>query len=424
MADSATDDLLAVLEARGFLHQCTDREGLAALFAAGPTAAYVGYDATADSLHAGSLVTIMALRWLQKAGHRPIVLLGGGTSRIGDPSGKDETRRILSDEQIAANARSLGAVFARYLDFAPGGSAVMRNNADWLDALAYIPFLREVGPHFTVNRMLSFESVRSRLEREQPLTFLEFNYMILQAWDFLRLAEDEGCRLQLGGADQWGNIVCGIELSRRLGGPQLYGLTTPLVTAEDGAKMGKTAEGAVWLNPERLPANAFWQYWRNTSDADVGRFLRLFTELPLDEIARLEALEGSEINEAKIVLATEATALCRGAEAAAEARETARRVFEEGELGAGLAEHELTRAALEQTGEGGTGLPLAVVLRDAGLVGSNAEARRAIQGGGVRLNGEKESDPRRRLIATDFGPDGTLQLSLGQKQRVLLKLAS
>ena len=324
-------DFLVEAASRGFIHQCTDEAALGAALDAGPVSAYIGYDCTADSLHVGSLVSIMLLRLLQRHGHRPVVLMGGGTTRIGDPSGRDETRQMLTDATIAANMAGISRVFARYLRFGDGAQdAVTANNADWLDGLGYIPLLREIGPHFSVNRMLTMDSVKSRLEREQPLTFLEFNYMILQSYDFRELSRRLGVGLQMGGSDQWGNIVSGVDLVRRTDGRQVFGLTTPLITTSSGAKMGKSAKGAVWLNAERLSPYDFWQFWRNTEDADVGRFLRLFTELPLDEVARLEALGGAEINEAKKLLATEATALLHGRQAAEGAMATARATFEEG----------------------------------------------------------------------------------------------
>src|SRR4051812_10923942 len=330
-------ELLRLLDARGYIHQVTDAEGLDALAAGQVVPGYIGFDATAPSLHVGNLVSIMMLRRLQQTGHRPIVVMGGGTTKIGDPSGKDESRQLLTPERIQANIASIRRIFERFLSFDDGPTgAVMVDNADWLDALEYVPLLREVGPHFTINRMLTFDSVRLRLEREQPLTFLEFNYMILQAYDFLELSRRVECRLQMGGSDQWGNIVNGIELTRRIDGTQLYGLTTPLLTTADGAKMGKTAAGAVWLNADQLSPWDYWQYWRNAQDGDVGRFLRLFTDLPLDEVARLEALQGSEINEAKKILADAATAMAHGEEAAREAAETARQTFEQGVSGEAL----------------------------------------------------------------------------------------
>jgi len=413
---SLKSDFLRRLQDRGFIHQCTDLEALDAKAAKGPVTAYIGFDATADSLHVGSLVSIMLLRWLQKTGHKPIVLMGGGTTKVGDPSGKDESRRLLSDEEIAGNIASIRQVFERFLAFGDGPTdAVMVNNADWLDSLAYIPFLREVGRHFTINRMLAFDSVKLRLEREQPLTFLEFNYMILQAYDFLELARRRDCALQMGGSDQWGNIVNGVELGRRIAGTELYGLTTPLITTAAGAKMGKTAAGAVWLNEARLSAYDYWQFWRNTEDGDVGRFLRLFTELPLDEIGRLEALEGAGINEAKKVLADEATKLCRGAEAAEAAAETARQTFEEGKLGADLPSIEVPRAELA------AGVALFELLRRAGLAESNGAARRLIKGGGARLNDAVIGDETRQVGEDDLNAEGVVKLSAGKKRHALVR---
>ncbi|MGR4001425.1 MAG: tyrosine--tRNA ligase [Alphaproteobacteria bacterium] len=416
----STPDLMLTFKERGFIHQCTDPYGLIKLLRRQTISAYIGYDATADSLHAGSLVTIMALRWLQKAGHRPIVLLGGGTSKIGDPSGKDETRKILSAKDIDENARKLSAIFSQYLRFKANRDtdtdAIVCNNADWLDRLEYIPFLREVGKHFTINRMLKFDSVRSRLDREQPLTFLEFNYMILQAWDFVQLSQRENCLLQIGGRDQWGNIVCGIELSRRLQGPQLYGLTLPLVTTSDGAKMGKTAGGAVWLDADKVSANDFWQYWRNVSDEDIKRFLLLFTELPLSEIELLTALKGQERNRAKIVLADRVTEMCHGKEAAMGAYEVAQKIFVEGDTKSGLAAHEVTQDYLEKTPA------LAAAMSRFKLTESNSEARRAIRGGGVRVNGQKITDTAAVLSPDLFDKKGLAQISLGHKKHILLKL--
>ncbi len=377
-----SSDLLRLLSSRGYIHQVTDAAALDALAARQIVPAYIGFDATAPSLHVGSMVQIMMLRRLQQAGHKPIVLMGGGTTKVGDPSGKDESRKLLTTEDINANIASIRRVFERFLTFGDGPTdAIMVDNADWLDALEYVPFLRDVGRHFTINRMLAFDSVKLRLDREQPLTFLEFNYMILQAYDFLELSRVAGCRLQMGGSDQWGNIVNGIELTRRIDGVEVFGLTTPLITTADGAKMGKTAAGAVWLNEEQLSAYDYWQFWRNTDDRDVGRFLRLFTDLPLDEIARLESLEGAEINEAKKTLANAATALCRGQAAADEAAETARRTFEEGSAGEALPSF---------TASG----PIAIVdaLVGLGLCASKGEARRLIQGGGARIDGDKVED--------------------------------
>jgi tyrosyl-tRNA synthetase len=409
-------DFLRTLEARGFIHQGTDLEGLDALASKGPISAYIGFDATADSLHVGSLVQIMMLRWLQKTGHRPIVLMGGGTTRIGDPSFRDESRPLLDDAQIARNIAGIQRVFSRFLTFGSGPTdALMTNNADWLDRLEYIPFLRDVGRHFTINRMLTFDSVRLRLDREQPLTFLEFNYMILQAYDFLELSKREGVRLQMGGSDQWGNIVNGVELTRRVTGTELYGLTSPLITTASGAKMGKTASGAVWLNPERCSPYDYWQFWRNTDDKDVGRFLRLFTELPLDEIARLEALGGAEINESKKILATEATTLAHGAEAAREAAETARRAFEEGAAAEGLPSIDVPRSDLER------GIPAFQLLRMSGLVASNGEARRLVQQGGARLNDQRLDDPEYAVSVADVTDEGVVKLSAGKKRHALVR---
>ena len=410
-------DFLQILDERGFIHQVSEPELLDERFAAGePVTAYIGFDATAPSLHAGSLLPIMMLYWLQQTGNRPIVLMGGGTTKVGDPSGKDESRKLLSPEQIEANIAGIREVFGRFLRFGEGPSdAVMLNNAEWLDNLNYIEFLRDYGRHFTINRMLTFESVKRRLEREQPLTFLEFNYMILQAYDFLELYRRENCILQMGGSDQWGNIVNGIELIRRVEGGQAFALTSPLLTTASGAKMGKTAAGAVWLNADMLSPYEYWQYWRNVEDADVGRFLRLFTTLPMDEIRRLEALQGAEINEAKKVLATEATALLHGRQAAEEAAETARRTFEEGAIAEGLPTVEVPRAELEE----GLGLLRAMVM--AGLAKSNGEARRAVRGGAVRVNDEKVSDERMVLTPDHLNSDGVIKLSFGKKRHVLLK---
>ncbi len=407
-------DFLRVIGERGYLHQISDAEGLDAEFLRGPVTAYVGYDCTGPSLHVGSLVSIMMLRWLQKTGNVPIALMGGGTTRVGDPSGKDETRRILTLEDIEANKESLKSVFARFIDFESPNAALMPDNAEWLAPLNYVEFLRDVGRHFSVNRMLSFDSVKLRLEREHELSFLEFNYMILQAYDFVELHRRYGCVLQMGGSDQWGNIVNGIDLGRRMGTAQLYALTCPLIATSSGAKMGKTAQGAIWLNPDQLPPYGYWQFWRNTEDGDVGRFLRLFTELPLDEIARLERLQGAEINEAKKVLATEATALLHGRAAAEEAAETARRTFEEGGAGQALPSIDVPRAELEQ----GLGVP-ALFVR-AGLAGSNGEVRRAVANKAVRVNDEPITDPHRAVSLGDLNPDGVVKLSLGRKKHALV----
>jgi tyrosyl-tRNA synthetase len=408
-------EFLNILSERGFIHQLTDADGLDARAAAGSITAYTGFDATADSLHIGSLVQIMMLHWLQKTGHRPIVLMGGGTTKIGDPSGKDESRQLLSNDAIDRNIAGIQKNFEPFIRFGAGpGDAILANNADWLDRLEYIPFLRDVGRHFTINRMLTFDSVKLRLEREQPLTFLEFNYMILQAYDFLELARRHGCALQMGGSDQWGNIVNGIDLGRRIGDFALFGLTTPLITTASGAKMGKTAAGAVWLSGDRVSPYDYWQYWRNADDADVGRFLRLFTTLPLDEVVRLEALDGAEINEAKKILAFEATAMLHGATAATDAAETARRTFEEGETAAGLPRHMLTADALS-----GDGMALYAALAETGLAVSGGEGRRLIKGGGARVNDLAVTDEHRRLTTADLR-DGAIKLSAGKKRHVLL----
>jgi tyrosyl-tRNA synthetase len=409
-------DFLRTLEARGFIHQCTDIAGLDARAMAGPVIAYIGFDCTADSLHVGSLLPIMVLRWMQRTGHKPIVLMGGGTTKVGDPSGKDESRQLLSDEQIGRNMAGIRQVFSRYLTFGDGPTdAVMVNNADWLDTLAYIPFLRDIGRHFTINRMLSFDSVKMRLEREQPLTFLEFNYMILQAYDFMELARRHNCILQMGGSDQWGNIVNGVELARRVDQKEVFGLTTPLLTTASGAKMGKSAAGAVWLNADRFSPWDFWQYWRNTEDADVGRFLRLFSELPLDEVARLEALEGADINEAKKILAGEVTRLAHGDAAAAEAAETARRTFEQGGTAEGLPTIEIAHAELE------AGMAVVDLLVAAGLAASKGEARRLIRGGGARLNDGAIADESAKAGIGDLDGDGVIKLSAGRKRHALVR---
>jgi len=406
-------DFLNVLASRGYIHQLSDAAALDARAAHGAITAYVGFDATAPSLHIGNLLSIMMLRWLQKTGHRPIVLMGGGTSKIGDPSGKDTSRTLLTDDQIDANIAQIHTVFGRFLDFEAG--AITANNADWLDQLRYIPLLRDVGRHFTVNRMLTFDSVKLRLEREQPLTFLEFNYMILQAYDFVELYKRHGCILQMGGSDQWGNIVNGIELGRRLLEAGLYALTTPLLTTSSGVKMGKTESGAVWLNAEMMRPYDYWQFWRNTEDGDVTRLLKLFTELSLDEIDRLGALKGHELNEAKKVLATEATALLHGRVAAQEAAETARRTFEEGALSESLPTIETARDELER------GLGVLVAFVKAGLVASNGEARRQIKGGGLKVNDAPVADEKLMLTARDLTPEGVIKLSLGRKRHVLLR---
>jgi tyrosyl-tRNA synthetase len=409
-------DFLNVLSERGFVHQLSDAEALDALAAKGKLVAYVGYDCTAPSLHVGHLITIMMLYWLQQTGGKPIALMGGGTTRVGDPSGRDETRKILSIEQIEANKDSIKTVFGRFLKFGTGErDAIMIDNAEWLAPLNYISFRRDIGRHFSVNRMLAMDSVKLRLEREHELSFIEFNYMVLQAYDFVELAKRYECNLQMGGSDQWGNIVNGIDLGRRLGTHQLYALTAPLLTTSSGAKMGKTASGAVWLNADHLLSYEYWQYWRNVEDADVGRFLLLFTTLPLEEIERLKSLRDSEINEAKKVLATEATRLVHGSEAAARAAETAKQTFEKGETAAGLPSVTVARDEVD------AGLGLLNALVSAGLAASNGEARRAIQGGGVRVNDRSVKDERLILRSSDVGSDGAIKLSLGRKKHVLLK---
>ena len=408
-------DFLRILAERGFIHQVSDAEGLDAKATAGPITAYVGFDATAPSLHIGNLLTIMMLRWLQKSGHRPIALMGGGTSKIGDPSGKDTTRSLLSDAQIESNIASIRNVFSRFLDFGAGAGAVMANNAEWLDQLHYIPFLRDVGRHFTINKMLTFDSVKLRLEREQPLTFLEFNYMILQAYDFVELYKRHGCVLQMGGSDQWGNIVNGIDLGRRLLNVQLFALTTPLLTTFSGSKMGKTETGAVWLNAEMMSPYDYWQFWRNCEDGDVGRLLKLFTELPLEEIARLGRLKGQELNEAKKILATEATALLHGRPAAEQAAETARRTFEEGALAETLPTVEIASGKLEAV------LSVLDAAVHVGLVSSKGEARRQIKGGGLRVNDVTVADEKMMLTPRDLTAEGVIKLSLGRKRHVLLR---
>ena len=398
--------LLRLLHERGYIHQVTDAAALDALAKRETISAYIGFDATAPSLHVGSLVQIMMLRRLQQAGHQPIVLMGGGTTKVGDPSGKDESRRLLTHDDIASNIAGIRRVFEHFLTFGDGLSdAVMMDNAEWLDGLQYIPFLREVGQHFTINRMLTFESVKLRLDREQPMTFLEFNYMILQAYDFLELSRRVGCRAQMGGSDQWGNIVNGIELGRRIDGTELYGVTTPLITTADGSKMGKTAQGAVWLSEELLSPYDYWQFWRNTQDADVARFLRLFTDIPLDEIDRLERLQGAEINDAKILLATEATAMLHGQAVAEAAAGTARTTFGEGGAGEDL-----------PTLSVGNGINIAHALTELGFTPSNKEAKRKIAEGAVRLDDVVVNDPGLLLVATNE----PMKLSLGRKKHGLL----
>ena len=416
MAAQFKSDFLNVISERGFIHQGTDLEGLDNRMAQGTVSAYIGFDATADSLHVGSKVPIMLLRWLQKTGHRPIVLMGGGTTKVGDPSGKDAQRKLLDDAGIAKNMAGIKQVFQKFLKFGDGATdAVMVNNDDWLKDLQYIDFLRDCGRHFSVNRMLSFDSVKLRLEREQPLSFLEFNYMILQAYDFMQLARTQNCVLQMGGSDQWGNIVNGIELARRMDDASLYGVTVPLITTASGAKMGKSEGGAIWLNNDKLPEYDYWQFWRNTEDADVGRFLKLFTELPLDEIAKLEQLQGAEINEAKKILAFEATKLCHGEQSAKSAEETARKTFEQGGVGDDLPTIHVGADVLD------AGLGILTALSQAGLATSNGEARRHIQGGAVKVNDAKVDTHERTLNNTDITADGYIKLSVGKKKHALLK---
>ncbi|RWO58613.1 tyrosine--tRNA ligase [Mesorhizobium sp.] len=409
-------DFLRVMSERGFIHQISDDAGLDQLFAKDTVTAYVGYDATATSLHIGNLISATMLYWLQETGHRPIALMGGGTSMIGDPSFRDDQRKLLTPEAIATNIEGIKRIFGRILRFGDGpNDAIMVNNADWLMKLNYVEFLRDVGRHFSVNRMLTFDSVKLRLEREQSLSFLEFNYMILQGYDFVELSRRYGCRLQMGGSDQWGNIINGVDLGHRMGTPQLYALTTPLLTTSSGAKMGKSAKGAVWLNGDLYSPYDFWQYWRNTEDADVTRFLKIFTRLPLGEIARLAALGGSEINEAKKVLATETTAIVHGREAAEQAEETARKTFEEGALAETLPTVEVGKADLE------SGVGILSLFVAAGLAASNGEARRHIQGGAVRLNDQSVSDDRRLVTLEDLGQEQVVKLSLGKKKHVLVR---
>ncbi|MEM9724547.1 MAG: tyrosine--tRNA ligase [Pseudomonadota bacterium] len=410
-------EFLQVLLERGFIQDATDLEGLDAALMAPGRPAYIGFDCTAPSLHVGSLLPIMMLRWLQKTGHKPLVLMGGGTTKIGDPSGKDESRQLLDADGIAANMAGIRQVFEKYLTFGDGPSdALMLDNAAWLDGLNYIEFLRDYGRHFTINRMLTFDSVKLRLDRRQPLTFLEFNYMLLQSYDFLELHRRHGCVLQMGGSDQWGNIVNGVDLTRRVAQAEVFGLTTPLMTTADGRKMGKTADGAVWLNEDRLSAYAFWQFWRNAADADVGRFLRLYTELPLSEIARLEALQGAEINAAKIALADAATTLAHGAAAAAAAAETARETFEGGGAGAELPSVILTAAEL-----GADGVSAAQLLIRTGLVKSGKEAKRLIAEGGARLDDAPLGDPG-LMVTLDRLREGAVKLSAGKKRHALARL--
>ena len=411
-------DFLNVLQERGFIHQASDFEGLDALAAKGEATAYVGYDCTAPSLHIGNFLTMMMLYWLQQSGNKPITLMGGGTTMVGDPSGKDETRAIRTVAEIEANKASIRGVFAKVLRYGSGASdAVMLDNAEWLTKLNWIEMLRDVGKHFSVNRMLTMDSVRLRLEREQEMSFIEFNYMICQAYDFVELARRTGCRMQMGGSDQWGNIVMGVDLGRRMGTPQLFALTTPLLTTASGAKMGKTAQGAVWLNADQFSPYDFWQYWRNTEDADVVRFLKLFTTLPMGEIDKLAKLQGAEINEAKKALADAATTLLHGADAAREASETARRTFEEGAIAENLPTVEVSKAELD------AGIGVLASFVKAGLVASNGEARRQIKGGGLRVNDIAVTDEKMMLKPADLTPEGVIKLSFGKKRHVLLKPA-
>ena len=414
-------EFLNVLATRGFIHQVSEPEALDTLARSSTITGYIGFDCTAPSLHVGSLLPIMLLYWLQQTGHRPVALMGGGTTRVGDPSGKDESRRLLSDEDITQNLTGIRAIFSRFLQFADhspksaANDAIMANNADWLSALNYIDFLRDIGRHFSINRMLSFDSVKLRLERQQELSFLEFNYMILQAYDFVELYRRYGCVLQMGGSDQWGNIVNGIDLGRRLHNAQFFALTAPLITTSSGAKMGKTASGAVWLNADQVSPYEYWQYWRNTDDGDVARFLKLFTVLPLDEIERLSALKGSDINEAKKILATQATALVHGRDAADEAAATARTTFEEGGVGTTLPTIEVPRAELKK------GVPVLNAFVRAGLAASNGEVRRAIANNAVVVNDKRVTSEKAIIGETDVTADGVVKLSLGRKRHVLLK---
>jgi tyrosyl-tRNA synthetase len=409
-------DFLNVLASRGFIHQVSEPEALDALARNSTITAYIGFDCTAPSLHVGSLLPIMMLHWLQQTGHKPIPLMGGGTTRVGDPSGKDESRRLLTDEVIAANLRSIREIFGRFLRFGDGKTdALMANNADWLNSLNYIDFLRDVGRHFSINRMLAFDSVKLRLERQQELSFLEFNYMILQAYDFVELHRRYGCVLQMGGSDQWGNIVNGIDLGRRLHSAQLFALTSPLITTSSGAKMGKTAAGAVWLNADQVSPYDYWQYWRNTEDTDVARFLKLFTVLPLDEIERLAALKGADINEAKKVLATAATALVHGQVTADEAAATARTTFEEGGLGSSLPTVEVPRAEIK------AGIGVLAAFVKAGLAASNGEVRRAIANNAILVNDMRVIDEKATIGEAEVTAEGVVKLSLGRKRHVLLK---
>ncbi|APO74942.1 tyrosyl-tRNA synthetase [Rhizobium etli 8C-3] len=412
-------DFLRILKERGFIHQISDEAGLDSLFAKETVTAYIGFDPTAPSLHAGSLIQIMMLHWLQKTGHRAISLMGGGTGMVGDPSFKEEARQLMTVDTIESNIASIKRVFSNYLTYGEGPTdALMINNAEWLRSINYLDFLRDVGRHFSVNRMLAFDSVKTRLDREQSLSFLEFNYMILQAYDFVELAKRYGCRLQMGGSDQWGNIINGIDLGHRMGTTQLHALTSPLLTTSSGAKMGKSATGAVWLNADMFPAYDFWQYWRNTEDADIPRFLKLYTTLPMDEIARLSALGGSEINEVKKILATEVTAILHGRTVAEEAAETARKTFEEGGIAENLPSVDVPASELD------VGIGLLSLMVRAGLAASNGEARRHVQGGAVRINDQAVSDERRVIGSREMTADGVIKLSLGKKKHILVRRAA
>ncbi|QDW39103.1 tyrosine--tRNA ligase [Bradyrhizobium sp. KBS0727] len=411
-------DFLNILQERGFIHQCSDFDGLDALAAKGEAIAYVGYDCTAPSLHIGNYLTMMMLHWLQESGNKPITLMGGGTTMVGDPSGKDESRAIRTIAEIEANKASIRGVFSKVLRYGTGHSdAIMLDNAEWLTKLNWIEMLRDIGRHFSVNRMLTMDSVRLRLEREQEMSFIEFNYMVCQAYDFVELSRRTGCRLQMGGSDQWGNIVNGVDLGRRMGTPQLFALTTPLLTTASGAKMGKTAQGAVWLNADQFSPYDFWQYWRNAEDADVVKFLKLFTILPMSEIAKLAALQGGEINEAKKILATEATALLHGRDAANTASETARQTFEQGAISESLPTVDIPRGELE------AGIGVLAAFVKAGLVASNGEARRQIKGGGLRVNDAVVADEKMMLTPSQLTPEGVIKLSMGKKKHILLKAA-
>ena len=413
---SYKSEFLNTITKRGFLHQCTDLDALDKRASSEIIPAYIGFDCTAPSLHVGSLLPVMLLRWLQKTGHKPIVLMGGGTTKVGDPSGKDESRQLLTEEKINSNMEHIKSIFSKYLKFGDGPTdAVMVNNAAWLDKLNYIDFLRTYGPHFTINRMMTFDSVKLRLEREQALTFLEFNYMILQAYDFLELSRRNNCLMQMGGSDQWGNIINGVELGRRADKTQLFGLTTPLMTTASGAKMGKTAAGAVWLDTEQLSVYDFWQYWRNTEDADVGRFMRLFTELPLDEIKKLEALESAEINEAKKILADEITKLCHGEAGAKIASATALETFEGTGLSTNLPTLKVSKNDLE------AGFTAFDLFRQAGLANSNGEARRLIKGNGARLNDIIITDETLLISSKDKNKENVIKLSAGKKRHILIR---